>query len=44
MYMNVQMDSRRKIANITGDILGIELRKGIGLTDEVFGTRIYELL
>ena len=31
MRMNVQMDSRRKIANVNGDILGIELRKGMGL-------------
>ena len=29
--MNVQMDRRRKIANVTGDILGIELRKGLSL-------------
>ena len=31
MCMNVQMDSRRKIANVNGDILGIELRKGMEL-------------
>ena len=31
MCMNVQMDSRRKIANVNGDILGIELSKGMGL-------------
>ena len=31
MCMNVQMDRRRKIANVTGDILGIEVRKGLSL-------------
>ena len=39
MRMNVQMDSRRKIANVNGDILGIVLtveeRYG---TEEVFTT------
>ena len=31
MCMNVQMDSSRTIANVNGDILEIELRKGMGL-------------
>ncbi|KAK9996453.1 hypothetical protein SO802_021139 [Lithocarpus litseifolius] len=46
MCMNVQMDSGRKIANVNGDILDIELRKGVGLTIGVWnwGIIIYELL
>ena len=33
MCMNVQMDSRRKMANVNGDILRIELRTGMVLTE-----------